>query len=267
MTVLALGAAHLEAQRPVFPAVTIPNTEVRSIHSKITGRNYDIYVYLPTSMRADPARKHPTLYLLDAQWDFKLLASIQGGLFYDKFVPDVMIVGITYSGPNANYDSVRAIDYTPKPGNNPGSGQGPKFLSFIESELIPFVEKNYPSDPARRGLMGASLGGLFTLYAMFTRPELFAAYGAGSPAVTYANRSAFDAEAAYAAAHNDLAAKLFVMVGDQESLFAPVQEIVKTIQSRRYPSLTLESRVIAGERHSGNKPEGFNRAMRFLFGQ
>ena len=53
------------------------------------------------------------LYLLDGQWDFKLLASIQGGLFYDRYVPDVIIVGITYSGPDANYDSLRAVDYTP----------------------------------------------------------------------------------------------------------------------------------------------------------
>ena len=44
--------------------------------------------------------------------------------------------------------------------------------------------------------MGASLGGLFTLYAMFTEPSLFAGYAAGSPAVTYANRGAFADEAA-----------------------------------------------------------------------
>ena len=27
----------------------------------------------------------------------------------------------------------------------------------------------------------------------------------------------------------------------------------------------MESRVVDGERHSGNKPEGFNRGLRFLF--
>lgn len=30
---------------------------------------------------------------------------------------------------------------------------------------------------ARRALMGASLGGLFTLYAMYTKPSLFAGCG------------------------------------------------------------------------------------------
>ena len=252
--------------RPAFPPVTIPNTEVRSLRSTTTGRSYDLYVYLPS--RFVPGAKHPVLYLLDGQWDFKLLASIQGGLLYDKFVPDVMVVGITYSGPNANYDSLRAVDYTPKASpSNPESGQAAKFLTFLETELIPFIEANYPADPTRRALMGASLGGLFTLYAMFTKPALFAGYAAGSPAVTYANRGAFDDEAAYAVAHNALPAKLYVAVGDQESLFAPVQELVRTLRARGYEGLTLETRVIAGERHSGNKPEGFNRGVRFLFHQ
>ena len=257
--------AEAQTARPSYPPVTIPNTEVRSLHSKVTGRNYDLYVYLPPRVEIGSSKRNPVLYLLDAQWDFKLLASIQGGLFYDKFVPDVIIVGVTYSGPNANYDSLRAVDYTPKAGPNPGSGQGAKFLSFLETELIPFVEASYPADPTRRALMGSSLGGLFTLYAMFTKPTLFAGYAAGSPAVTYANRGAFDDEAAYAAAHKELPAKLYVAVGDQEPLSTPVQELVRRLQGRNYRGLTFESRLIAGERHSGNKPEAFNRAVRFLF--
>lgn len=247
-----------------FPRVTIPNTEVRSLHSAITGRDYDLYVYPPT--KPQPGVKHPVLYLLDGQWDFKLLTSIQGGLYYDKFTPDVMIVGITYSGAHANYDSLRAVDYTPVGSpNNPGSGDGKKFLAFLETELIPFVESNYPADPKQRALMGASLGGLFTLYAMFTKPTLFAAYAAGSPAVTYAQRGAFADEAAYARTHTDLAAKLYIEVGDQEPLYGPTREMVDKIRAHRYPSLVFESRIIEGERHSGNKPEGFNRGLRFLF--
>jgi len=249
-----------------FPAVTIPNTEVRSLHSVTTGRDYELYVYLPTGPSRDASGRHPVLYLLDGQWDFKLLTSIQGGLLYDKYVPDVIVVGITYPGAKANYDSLRAVDYTPVASqSNPGSGDGAKFLAFLKRELIPFVEKNYAADPSRRALMGSSLGGLFTLYAMFTEPRLFAGYGAASPAVTYANRGAFAAEAAYARAHKELNAKLFIAVGDQEPLFGPVREMVDSLRHRGYSGLTFESRVIEGERHSGNKPEAFNRAVRFLF--
>ena len=85
--------------------------------------------------------------------------------------------------------------------------------------------------------------------------------------MTYASRGAFTDEAAYAAAHQELPAKLYVAVGDQEPLSGPVQELVRRMRERNYQGLTFESRLIAGERHSGNKPEAFNRAVRFLFQQ
>jgi len=261
----ACFAATAIAQN-TFPSVSIPNTEVRRLHSAATSRDYEIYVYLPASPSRSADAKHPVLYLLDAQWDFKLLASIQGGLLYDKYVPDVIIIGITYPGARANYDSLRAVDYTPVASpSNRGSGDGAKFLAFLKTELIPFVEKNYSADPSRRALMGSSLGGLFALYAMFTEPTLFSGYVAASPAVTYANRGAFATEAAYARDHAELPAKLFVAVGDQEQLAAPVRELIDTLRRRNYRGLTFESRIIDGERHSGNKPEAFNRGLRFLF--
>lgn len=262
----ALLVSSHDVTRAQFPAVTIPGTELRSLHSTITGRDYDLYVYPPTPASLAPGRKHPVLYLLDGQWDFKLLCSIQGGLLYDKYVPDVIVVGITYSGAKANYDSLRAVDYTPLAGpNNPGSGQGAKFLAALRTEILPFIERSYPADPARRALMGNSLGGLFALYAMFTEPSLFSAYVASSPAVTYASRGSFADEAKYARTHHDLSAKLFIGVGEDEPLATPVKEMIETLRGRRYPSLELESRVIAEERHSGNKPETYNRGLRFIF--
>ena len=39
--------------------------------------------------------------------------SILGGLVYDKFAPEMILVGITYSGENADYDGLRAMDLTP----------------------------------------------------------------------------------------------------------------------------------------------------------
>ena len=44
--------------------------------------------------RANMTRRYPVLYVLDGQWDFKLMLSVQGGLAYDGFVPDMIIVGI-----------------------------------------------------------------------------------------------------------------------------------------------------------------------------
>jgi predicted alpha/beta superfamily hydrolase len=260
LAVLALGAPRARAQ----DAVTIAHTERRTLHSAATGRDSDLYVLRPAVPPA-PGARVPVLYVLDGQWDFKLLASIQGGLYYDRYVPDAMVVGITYAGASANHDSLRAIDYTPVASPaNPNSGGAARFLTFLKTELLPFVERSYPADPTRRVLLGSSLGGLFTLHAMLTEPRLFAGYGAVSPAVTYAGSAAFGGEADYARAHRELPARLYVAVGGAEPLARPVNEFVAQLRGRGHQGLTFESRTIVDERHSGVKPEAFNRGVRFL---
>jgi len=250
----------------VISRVSLADTEVRSIKSSNTGRDYDIYVGLPASYGQTVGKKYPVLYVLDGQWDFKLLVSIYGGLFYDGFVPEMIIVGITYSGDNPDFNSLRAMDYTPIYDQNvPGSGGAPQFLAFIKQELIPFIANHYQVDGSQRVLMGSSYGGCFTLYAMFAEPGLFSGYVAASPAVSYGQDSAFQEEAAYASQHKDLPVRLFLSVGSLEPLSQPVQSFMQAVGARNYQGLEMETRIIEGERHSGNKPEAFNRGLRFIF--
>jgi hypothetical protein len=227
---------------------------------------YDLYVRLPSGYALNAKKQYPILYVLDGQWDFKLLDSIYGGLYYDQFVPEMIIVGITYSGENPDYETLRAMDYTPVPDNSiPGSGDADKFLAFFKDGLIPFVETNYRVDPSQRTLMGSSFGGLFTLYAMFTDPTLFSGYVSASPAVPYGARAAFKQEAAYANQHQDLPVRLFLSVGELEPLSYPVQEFIQVLNERGYNGLEMRTMIIEGERHAGNKPESFNRGLRFIF--
>jgi len=249
-----------------FPRVTLPGSELRTIKSVSAGRDYDIYVHLPSDYAKEPAKKYPVLYILDGQWDFKLMDSVLGGLVYDKFVPEMLMVGITYSGDNPDYNALRAMDMTPTATPQvKGSGDAPKFLKFLKSELIPFIESNYRTDPRGRILQGHSYGGLFTLYAMLSDRGLFSAYIAGSPAVRYDNGYVFKQEAAYARSHKELPVKLFLAVGGSEDLDKPVEEFIAQLRSRNYEDLKLETRVIQGERHAGVKPELFNRGLRFVF--
>jgi len=249
-----------------FPKVALAGSQLRTLPSASTGRDYDIYIHIPGSYEKEATRKYPVVYILDGQWDFKLMDSVLGGLVYDKFVPEMILVGITYSGENPDYNSLRAMDLTPIPtGDVKGSGDAPKFLKFIKSELIPFIENNYRADPLRRVLQGSSYAGLFTLYALFSDPGLFNCYMSASPAVRYADRYVFKQEAEFARTHRELAVKLYLAVGGSEDLTGPVQDFMRTLRSHQYRGLRLETRVIEGERHASNKPELFNRGLRFLF--
>ena len=260
-------AQQPSAPRPhAFPKVTIPGSEVRMLKSTSTGRDNDLYIHLPSNYDQDKTRKYPVLYILDGQWDFKLMDSVLGGLVYDKFAPEMIMVGITYSGDNADYGALRAMDYTPTADPHvKGSGNGPNFLKFLKTELIPFIEANYRADGSHRVLQGSSYAGLFTLYAMFAEPGLFSGYMSASPAVPFGDNYVVKQEAEYARTHKELPVKLFLAVGGAEGLTAPVQGFMHTLQTRGYKGLKLETRVIEGERHAGNKPELFNRGLRFLF--
>jgi hypothetical protein len=105
--------------------------------STSTGRSYDLYIHTPSDYEQNKGAKYPVLYILDGQWDFKLMDSVLGGLVYDKFVPEMILVGITYSGENADYNGLRAMDYTPTPTPQvKGSGDGPKFLNAPLPRLL-----------------------------------------------------------------------------------------------------------------------------------
>ena len=195
-----------------------------------------------------------------------MLDSIYGGLLHDGFIPEMIMIGITYSGDNPDYAALRSMDFTSVHDVLPkGSGDAPKFYDFLLNQLIPFVESNYQTDPSQKVLMGGSFSALFTQYAMFTEPTVFNGYIASSPIVTYGNRFAFTQETVYANCYNDLPVRLFIGVGDQKDVTISVKEFTQVLRERNYNSLEMEIRIIEGEGHASNKPETYNRGLRFVF--
>ena len=87
----------------------------------------------------------------------------------------------------------------------------------------------------------------------------------GSGVVVYGNRFAFQQEAEYANRHTDLPVRLFISVGGAEELAFPVEEFMQVLRERNYQGLLLETLTVEGEGHASNKPESYNRGLRFLF--
>jgi predicted alpha/beta superfamily hydrolase len=114
--------------------------------------------------------QYPVLYLLDGTQESVLetIAALNK-LRADGFAPQVLIVAIE----NVNRDrEMMPLSTSSYPVSNPGAE---KFLGFIADELIPHIDLTYRTSE-QRIIMGKSLSGLFTLYAMLTRPALFDAY-------------------------------------------------------------------------------------------
>ena len=249
-----------------YPKVDIPGSEVRKITSSIVaGQEYELQILLPGSYK-NSNKKYAVIYLMDSQWDFPLVKCLYGEHYYDGFIPELIIVGVTWGGVDPNPDSLRARDYTPtKETRLPQSGGADNFLSFMKDELFPFIEKNYKADNNNRTLMGCSLGGLFTLYTLFTQPELFTGYAAASPAVEWDGVVLDKYEKEFSEKKLSKPVRVYMTIGDVERSRPTYEKFAALMTSRNYASASLRSRILENTGHSGTKTETFGRGMQYVF--
>ena len=147
-------------------------------------------IYLPEGYSPDSLTTYPVIYLLDgsANEDF---IHIAGLVQFTNFpwvntLPKSIVVGI------ANVDRRRDFTYPTTLAKDkedfPTTGGSAKFISFIEKELQPYIERNYKTTPTKM-LIGQSLGGLLATEILFEKPTLFSQYIIVSPSLWWDNES------------------------------------------------------------------------------
>jgi predicted alpha/beta superfamily hydrolase len=152
-----------------------------SIYSKILKEVRTLEIVLPSTYHPDQAAKTGVMYVTDGEWNTNIASDIQEFLEI-QFIPRHIIVGID-DAPRGK-GNLRFRDLTPShpAGDNPlsGSGGGEAFLTFITKELMPYINNKYANDN-KNILFGASLGGLFGMYALLKEPNAFSAYILADP--------------------------------------------------------------------------------------
>ena len=249
-----------------YPRVDIPGSEVRKITSTIVaGQEYDLHILLPGDHK-NSNKKYPVVYLMDSQWDFPVVKSIYGQQYYDGFIPELIVVGVTWGGVNPNPDSLRARDYTPTNETRlVQSGGADKFLDFMKTELFPFIETNYKANSDNRTLMGCSLGGLFTLYALFTHTDMFTGYADASPAVGWDRETLYKYEKTFAPKKLTKPVRVYMTIGDVERGRPGYEKFANSMISRNYNNVSLRSKVLENTGHSGTKSETYSRGLQYVF--
>lgn len=175
--------------------------DVHTIQSRLLGEQRTVLVRLPAGY-ARGNRKFPVAYMLDAHPPQNaMMAGILDQQVWADMMPEMILVGIQ------NID--RGKDMTPTK-TDPGSGGADKFLQFIETEVIPLVEKTYRTQPFRL-IVGHSLGGLFVVHCLASRPDVFNAYIAASPVLRWDKN--FVIKEAQAAFEKNPGIKKFLYVG------------------------------------------------------
>ncbi|MEJ9219505.1 alpha/beta hydrolase-fold protein [Paenibacillus glucanolyticus] len=175
----------------------IPGTVTWSMQSDLTGREYRIFIAEP--MGPPPEGGYPVLYSLDANATFGSLAeAIRIQSRTPRGIPAALIVGIGFDSDSPIVSNERFYNFTeyadtdelpvrPNGFQWPETGGVEAFHAFIEDQLKPAVERQYPVNLAKQALFGHSLGGYFTLHTLFTRPQAFQRYIAACPSVWWKN--------------------------------------------------------------------------------
>ena len=131
---------------------------------------------------------YPVLYVLDANAYF---ASLHEAKRAQKAWRRALIVGIGYPGDEPLNFRRRSYDFSPpvpEERNDPPQGGQDKLLDFLANTVMPKVAAEYPVDPGQQSLYGHSFGGMFAVYAFFTRPGLFDHVVAASPSLWWHDR-------------------------------------------------------------------------------
>lgn len=151
-----------------------PRTSEHRMESESLAEERTITVQLPESYEAYTSTRFPVLYLLDGQANLAHAGPVTDFLAENGRIPEMIIVAV-HSG------ATRSQDFMPPvAGQDDSAARAEAFLSFMEGELIPFVEAEYRTAPLRL-VSGHSLGGLFVTWAMASGSDMADAWLAQSP--------------------------------------------------------------------------------------
>jgi len=232
------------------------------IVSRTLERPFKLHVRLPPGYRVGEGR-YPVVYLLDGGHTFPMLAGYASYLEFGEEIPPVIIVGISYGTDDWQQGNLRGTDFTAPANSRDYFGGAPKFLEFLKSELLPFIEARYRAAPHRRVVFGQSLGGQFVLYMAQHAPELFFGGIASNPAL-HRNLDYFIQSAATDVSGN---LRLFVSSGtkDDPVFRAPALAWMEFWTKETPASWRLHVTSLAGHSHFSAVPEAFRQGMAWVF--
>jgi predicted alpha/beta superfamily hydrolase len=197
------------AQAPLSGTVTRT-----TIKSGVLGEERLILISTPAGYEKNK-QSYPVLYLTDGDAHIGHTASTIEFLARNGRMSPMIIVGITNTDRARDLTPVKSTAKNPDgTWQAPSSGGADNFLKFIETELIPEVEKSYRVKPYRV-LAGHSLGGLFAVHAMIARPGLFNSYVAVSPSLQWENRAELKRAEEFLNKQKELNSTLFVSLGNE----------------------------------------------------
>lgn len=229
-------------------------------------RSRQIRIYLPPGYYGSN-RSYPVLYMQDGQNLFDDATSYAGEWGVDESLNTLsaiaglklIVVGID------NGQEKRINELSPWENKKYGKAEGEEFVDFMVNHLKPFIDTHFRTLPDRKNttLMGSSLGGLISHYALFQYPNVFGKAAIFSPSYWYADE-VFAFTQNHPLPRNT---KIFMLVGEkEEGMVDPAkrmyQLILETGQKKKNLKFVMDP---DGEHNEQFWHNQFTPAMEWLY--
>ena len=221
------------------------NVFQHTFYSKILNNNREIFVWVPDDYHLYN-REYPLLIIHDGQNVFHAGGSMSGDEWQlDEIVTEMIntneIEPIIMVGVANTKD--RSLEYNPiKNGKNYGEA--------LSKELLPELKKEYNISNGRIGTIGASMGGLISLYLGWEMNSIFSMAACLSPAFVYND---FDYISIIEKSEAPKYLKLSIVNGTEDLdayLQLGVEKFIQLLKDRSFPENNLLFWISNGQSHT-----------------
>ncbi|TCN57541.1 alpha/beta hydrolase [Flavobacterium circumlabens] len=221
-----------------------------------------IWIYLPENYTASD-QKYSVIYMHDAQNLFDAKTSYVGKWNVDEKLDSlkakVIVVGIEHG------NDKRIDELTPFKSEKYGGGNADNYLDFIVKTVKPYIDKNYRTKTKAKNtiIMGSSLGGLVSYYAILKYPEVFGKAAVFSPSFWFSKDIYTLTEKT-----TKIKIKIYFLCGDKEdeNMVQDMTKMERLLDTKRCYCLHLtKSKIVKGGEHNEKLwRDGFVGALSWL---
>jgi len=230
--------------------------------STIVAETPQISVSLPSSYAADKTKAYPVIFVLDGESNGELVNGMLNRLHLSNGANEHIIVGLSSS--NRLRDFAPTVNKDPRGPVGEGGG-GNQFLDFMQRELIPLINERYRTNNFNV-LAGHSIAGLLVIHSFQSRPTVFQAHLAFSPAVWWGNRETAKATKQYVTSGKHIHSYLYMGIGSEGGEMRQVYDaLAQTILRNRNIDLSLRLDEFEHEPHDFTMAAGIYNALKGLY--
>ena len=216
------------------------------------GRQRTLRLYLPPDY-AQSDRRYPVIYMHDGQNLFDAATSYAGEWEVDETLNalaaagklEAIVVGID----NGGEQRMRELN----PWDHPvyGKGEGGAYIDFIVNVVKPMIDQRYRTlpDRANTAVVGSSIGGFISHYAIGRYPQVFGKAGVLSPSY-WVGKASMSAHVSEKPAAAD--ARIYLLMGANEgdSMVPDVERMHALVLQTGHPAGNIKLKIVPGGTHS-----------------